>query len=330
MTSISLLQSSLELLGYTTRCFMLGETKKSFTQFTAPDGERSITFSTDSPLYPFASASARLIANDKDMAYDLAERTGITIPRSVTIKSTDTEYIDALALLQTSQKVIVKPASSSMSKGLTLNIADETALVEAIATARQHSDTVLVQQQVTGDEIRFVVVDGIVRASILRQTPRVTGDGVRTLGQLIEQENLERSQIRDTSVSYPQLDGDVVNLSGFDMESIPADGECIELGLGTMIKYGASIYNVHDTVDKSYHAIVERLAGQLAPGFVVVDMMLVDYTQSATSKNYAFIEYNLTPALPLFYSCRDGKHFDAAGEYLAPMIDAVIREKQHD
>lgn len=330
MNTMDILKASLEARGYSSRALLLGVSQKSFTQFRSEGSPRLLTLSTDSPLYPFSSSSARLIANFKNLAYDLASSVGVPIPDSVTIALDDNKFEAADALLFACGLVVVKPNSSSVSNGLTLGIDSVKQLHDAITFARGFSDEVLVQRQVTGDEIRFAVIDGNVRAAILRQTPGVDGDGISTLAELIVKENELRRAIVDTAVVYPAIDSILVNLESFDVSTIPAMGERVELGKGTMIRLGASIYDVMDTVDPSYIAIAKKLAGQLGHGFVVVDMMIHDYTQSADPKNYVFIEYNLTPALQLFYSCRDGNHFDVAGKYLAPMIDKLLQRSEHD
>jgi uncharacterized protein (DUF1330 family) len=90
-----------------------------------------------------------------------------------------------------------------------------------------------------------------------------------------------------------------------------------------MIRTGASIYNVIQTVHPSYLQTVENLAQKLGANFIVVDMILRDYTQEQSANNYAFIEFNTTPVLKLFYSCRDGQHYDVVEE-LADMIDGTL------
>ena len=327
MNTMDILKTSLERRGLISRTLFLGESKKSFTQFSVPGSQHMVTFSTESPLYPFTSSSARLIANFKNFAYDLASLIDVSFPDSVTIYAQELAFEKAEILLKKHGLVIVKPNSSSVSNGLTLNIRTVETLHNAIKFARNYSQEVLVQRQVSGDEIRFTVIDGKVRAAILRLTPGVVGDGKQSLKQLIASENSARSLIVDTAVPYPAIDSALVDLDSFDLDVIPGDGERIELGKGTMIRLGASIYDIVDAVDPTYSKIAEKLAAQLGRGFVVVDIMIQDYKQPADDHNYAFIEFNLTPALQLFYSCRDGKHFDVVENYLAPMIAEVLQKE---
>lgn len=321
MKTIDILRSALDEYGYIFTTYLLGQDQKSFTKAYNPETGASLTFSTDSPLYPFSTASSRLICNDKTMAYEFADLHSISTPQSAYIHSED-DISDALNLLRSRGRVIIKPASSSLSNGLTLDVTDDASLATAITKAFQFSDSVIVQEQIIGDEIRFVVVDGVTRAAILRQTPRVIGDGVSTIAELIEAENSVREKITDTMVVYPAINGTSVD---GDLSVVPDRDVVIELGRGTMIKDGASMYNVFTDVDQSYIEHVDRLASALGKGFVVVDMMVRDYRQQASQDNYAFIEFNSTPALQLFYSCRDGRHFKVAEEYLAPMINNAVR-----
>jgi uncharacterized protein (DUF1330 family) len=75
--------------------------------------------------------------------------------------------------------------------------------------------------------------------------------------------------------------------------------------------------------------VVENLVQTLGARFVVVDMMLQDYTKPKTAANYAFIEFNTAPVLKLFYSCRDGKQYDVVAE-LAAMIDTSLTGENHE
>jgi D-alanine-D-alanine ligase-like ATP-grasp enzyme len=184
---------------------------------------------------------------------------------------------------------------------------------------------VVVQEQVCGDEIRFAVIDGVVKAAILRQTARVVGDGKLTLRALIDAENQSRQIVTDTAVAYPMLDATLIRTGDLDLASVPDHGVVVELAKGTMIRSGASMYNVMDDIHSTYIDMVNDFASKLGRGFVVADMMLQDYTQPMNDDNYAFIEFNITPALQLFYSCRDGKHFRIGEQYLAPMIDKVMQ-----
>lgn len=273
--------------------------------------------------YPVTSEKAQLLARDKDAATQFVVSKGLSAPATMRIRGRygDKAIVD---FLDTYGKVVVKPLDRSLSLGLTTDVTTLEAVKTAILHATQYSDTALVQQQVFGEEIRFTVIDGRVRAALLRRTPRVVGDGIRTIRELVEIENEQRSNIQNTLVSYPQLDESVI-LSSVDMDRIPDKNEAVELSRSTMISSGCSVYDILEQVDPSYLEIVEKLVKDIEAGFIVVDIFVKDFQESATHSNYWFIEFNTSPVLKLFYSCRDGNMHD-----IVPSLTEAIDRKIHE
>lgn len=319
-TSIQLLKSGLQELGYQSESFLLSNLH--FTRFTAPHG--GVWLTSDYRIaYPFASNTARPISTNKHLAYDLAQQLGVTVP--FTTEITDMNQAEsALTALTANAPLVVKPDAASLSNGLTLHVTTEADLRVALTKAAAFSPKVLVQEQIIGEEIRFVVIDGRVTAAILRQKPHVIGDGATTVAGLIDKENELRAQIQLPYTQYPPLDEKLINLKALNLDQVLADGERLELGQATMIRNGASMYNVLPSVDSSYIAIAEKLAQALGNGFVAVDIIMQDYTQPATIKNYAFIEFNMSPVLLVFYACRDGQQYNVL-EDLVPLIDRSLK-----
>ena len=77
--------------------------------------------------------------------------------------------------------------------GISIGVSTKVGLSKAIAYARSASDQqesdVLVQEQVEGQEYRFLVVEGKVVAVAGRRPPCVVGDGRSTVKQLIHEKN---------------------------------------------------------------------------------------------------------------------------------------------
>lgn len=273
--------------------------------------------------YPFTSNAAHDLSTDKEAAYRFAETVDISIPFTKRIGFSDN--LDTIGLEDIAQShgpLIVKPNNASLSKGLTLNIKTVSELSEAIEAARliKQSD-VLVQQQVDGDEIRFVVIKGKVKAALLRQTPRVIGDGISTVKELVEKENNVRKDLVFPYISYPQLTSDIVAEELLNSSYVPAINEVFEFSKATMIRNGCSVYNVLDQVHQSYIQEIERFIANVDTGFLVVDFLIKNYTMPLEAHNYWFLEFNVSPVLKLCYGCRDGKMFD-----IVPLIANLIDE----
>jgi len=305
--------------GYDVQEMHFGE--KEYTKFTHPNGKVWFT-SAISISYPVLNAAVTMLARQKDLSSQFAASIGVSVPQTVYTSNAESAQL----LLEATKKVIVKPVDASASRGLTLNIESMSELEEAILTAQQASDKpVLVQEQVTGDELRFVVLDGKIEAAILRQTPRVVGDGQSSIAELIKQENVSRANIKITHATYPSLDQFITSDVQND-QTVLGVGEVLELGKGTMIRSGASIYDVTPNVHESYVDVVTHLAHELGASFLIVDLIIADYKKPLTDTNYWFLEFNTAPALRLFYACRDGNHFDIM-PHLIKMVDSALSQK---
>ena len=294
-----------------------------YVSFTSPRGR---TWKTRAAhiSYPQTNDFARNVSIHKELAYEFAHSHGVTIPFTRLIAQDEVVDVDEVDLLfKRFGNLIVKPSNSSLSRGLTLNIRTHDQLNKAIEFARTYAESVLIQQQIDGEEVRFVVINDKVQAALLRRTARVIGDGNSSIKELIQKENKERESLVFPYISYPQLDASIVDGALLNSEQVPAKNEVVELNRATMIKNGCSIYNIFSEVDKSYIETVEHLARDLGAGFVVVDIFIQDYTQPQTSDNYCFIEFNVSPVLKLFYGCRDGKMFDIVGP-LTRAIDVEL------
>lgn len=283
---------------------------RQYVTFTSPSGRQWRT-SVSNIAYPFNTPKIRHIAINKDVSYDFAKELNVSIPFTYTVLI-DTVITDEQAtdLLKQYPKLIVKPAHASLSRGLTLNIQSVKALQAAILVARELSPSVLIQEQVEGEEVRFVAIDGKIVSALLRRTPRVVGNGVSTVAELIDQENIERKGLIFEYISYPQLTDSIISPALLVSKKVLEPGRLLELNRATMIKNGCSVYDVLPLVDVGYVKTIEKLITNLGAHFMVTDVFFKDFTAPQQDDNYWFIEFNTSPVLKLFYGCRDGRVFD--------------------
>ena len=318
--SYVLIKGEMSRRGYDSRMVELGDMR--MVEFTHP---RRNTWMTEinHMRYPLIDGSAAKIANNKSLSYELVERLGIPVPYTRTVAGEEViSEQEGADLIRKYGQLIVKPQQASLSNGLTLGITNMSTLLSAISNAREFDKgdgSVLIQQQIQGEEVRFTVLNGTVVAALLRQTPRVVGDGVTTVAQLIRAENDDRAKIVDSLAGYPLLSEENIDLNLLMSEVILEKGEILELSRATMIKDGASVYNVLPEVHPSYVDIAKKSATALGARYLVVDIFIDDYTRAHTPGTAYFNEFNVAPVLKLFYSCRDGRHVDI----VPPLVDAI-------
>ncbi len=316
-----LLWEAFEARGYVCEDFYVHNIH--YVKYTSPMGKVWLT-KAEQITYPVNPAIVSTISTHKSIAYAFAERARVSIPETIVINSND--KIDDKAiddLLEKHGSLIVKPENASLSRGLSINLTDKQSVFEALEMANKFSSSLLVQQQVAGEEIRFVILNGKVHAAMLRETAQLVGDGVSKISDLLEIENEARRGLRFTHISYPELDDEIIT-KHYSRDSIPALGEVIKLASSTMIKGGASIYNVVSNVHESYIKTVVSLAKSIGAEFIVVDLFVQDYTVPQSATNAYFIEFNTAPVLKLFYGARDGVVFDAV-----PLIVDAIDKHLH-
>ncbi|MEO7904775.1 MAG: RimK/LysX family protein [Candidatus Saccharimonadales bacterium] len=321
--SYKLLGAAFKKIGYTIDEEV--RNNRRYVTYTSPSGKR---WSTRAALlsYPCVSTEASYVSRNKEVAYKLAQKNNISIPQTWYIKATDTLTDEQIAtMLAQHDHLIVKPSNASLSNGLTLGITTGRQLRTAITKARKTSPAVVVQEQVEGEEVRFVVMNGRVVSALLRRTARVVGDGVSTIAQLIVAENIARQQLKFDYIAYPLLSDENIESAFMTSTNVPPMGEVVELNRATMIRNGCSVYDVVDDVDASYITLVEKLAGAVDTRFIVVDVFVKDYQRPKTATNHLFIEFNTSPVLKLFYGCRNGKMFDIVPR-LVKSIDVTLHE----
>ncbi len=311
--AVRLLTKCLLARGYTLREI---STRPAYREFTAPDGKKWLTLG-GTVVHPSVTAIARQIASNKAVSYQFAALNGATIPKTLSLPA---EKADLEAFRQAYTPLVVKPLDSHSSLGMTLDITTAADLQAAVDVASAYSKKVLVQQQFTGQEVRFTVLHGQVVHCLFRETPQVTGDGVSTVKQLIDTENETRRNLDFQIVPYPQLDKTIIAASLLSSSTVPGDGEIVELSKSSLVGGGGIMRNVTDRVDASYKAVAAHLAAVVNPEFLVVDMLIQDFTVPCDGENYVFLEFNTSPCLRLYYDVRSGDDYDIVSE-LADMID---------
>jgi D-alanine-D-alanine ligase-like ATP-grasp enzyme len=249
------------------------------------------------------SSASEFIAAQKDLAYKLVESLGGYIPMTSVLAAK--EDIMQNPLLGQVGKVVVKPVDGYGSRGVTCDIESHAELKNAVVLAREYAESVVIQEQVYGEEVRFTIIDGTVVSVLLRQAPGVTGDGHSTVAELVRRENEARKDLRMNHVTYPLLTANLIDEAYITDGRVLAEGERLAFNHVTMVKQGASMYEIIDDIDPSYITMATQLASGLDSGFLVVDMFIADYRAVAARGNVWFNEFNTSPALRMYYAARN-------------------------
>ncbi len=254
--------------------------------------------------YPFVTKAVRRLAMNKTDSMNFVVSNGGVVPESIELTKEDSVTAATELLKHYPGGLIVKPLDERASHGLTRNITSADDLIKAIKVAHTYSTIALVQQQVSGEELRFTVLDGQVVSVMQKQFAQLRGDGVRPLDVLLQEENDRRAKLHRSVVHYP-----MISLSqNQDVSTILEDDQVSILKESSLVSQGASVYELLNEVHHSYKMFAQKLATSLSTDFIVIDLLITDWTKPRTNSNWCFLEFNTSPSIPLFYSSRNEKY----------------------
>lgn len=235
------------------------------------------------------------IADSKPISSRLVRAMGIQAPDELILKD-DT---DLEGFLNTYGTVVVKPADAAHGDGVTINISDMNALAAAITIAKKHSVSgiIIVQQQVDGNDLRVLVIGGKVAAATERVSALVTGDGVSTILQLIEQENENPDRGENYTKKLNVINMDAVRSFLKDnVHAVAKKGEKVQVVGPVNIGLGGTSTDKTDIIPASIAAEACAIAEKLHLNVCGVDFITSDM---ADETKYFYIEANSCPSFGL-------------------------------
>src|ERR1700742_81005 len=255
-------------------------------------GGRSIV--TRESLSEFTSAVAMCRCDDKRLTRRLVAEAGITVPRA----RLATFDQDDFAFLAEVREVVVKPTRGEQGKGITVGVSvdhgpDE--LTAALARARAESPEVLIEQRVSGHDLRLVVIDGRVVAAALRMPPEVIGTGEHSIRDLIAAESRRRAAATggESRIPIDAVTEATVAEAGWQMDEVLPQGTRLRVRHTANLHQGGTIHDVTAQVNSELCRVAVTAAEAIRIPVTGIDLLVPD----VTGDDYAFIEANERPGL---------------------------------
>jgi len=282
--------------------------------FSAVYGSEKIFFD-GLPLPRDASTRSLAWLDDKSIMQRRFRQAGIAVPKGGTAFT----FAHAKKLFnEIGGTAIVKPRMGSRSRHTFINISSVTELERAWKSAQLLSPWVMVQEELVGRVYRGTVIAGKVAGVIRRDPPGVTGDGRRTVRDLIANENenpLRHGTIFHT-LAAPEDPETAHELEMQDLtaESIPENDRFVTLNPKVSRGCGAATTDVTDIVHPDTILMLERAAEVLDSSLVGIDFIIGDIARSwKDQEKCGVIECNAVPYIDLHHYPLFGKPRDVAG-----------------
>jgi GNAT-family acetyltransferase (TIGR03103 family) len=228
---------------------------------------------------------------DKVLTLRRLASVGLRVPRQRTAGDMEAD----LAFLREQGSIVVKPALGEQGRGISVGVATEDELIQALERAQKEGGHVVLEELCAGQDLRIVVIGYKVVAAAIRRPAEVTGDGRSTLAQLIERQSARRAAATGGESRIP-TDAETVRClagQGLDMASVPQDGQQVQVRKTANLHTGGTIHDVTAQLHPALRAAAESAARALRIPVVGLDFLV----PAPDRDDYVIIEANERPGL---------------------------------
>ena len=249
---------------------------------------------TRESLSELTTAVALSRCDDKRVTRRLLAGAGVAVPDGIEL---DEGRVDAhaVAFLEKHGDVVVKPARGEQGRGITVGVRDAAELRDAAGTAHRFCPDVLVEERVSGDDLRILVIDGEVVAAAVRRPASVVGTGRDTVRDLIARQSRRRERATggESSIPMDTTTEAVVADAGHAMDDVLAEGEHLQVRRTANLHTGGTITDVTGELHPTLAGAAVRAADVIGIPVVGLDLMV----ESVSGPDFVVIEANERPGL---------------------------------
>ncbi|HSE98085.1 MAG TPA: cyanophycin synthetase, partial [Blastocatellia bacterium] len=256
---------------------------------------------------------------DKELTKRLLRDASIPVPYGVVVES-EQEAMDALR--EIGAPVVLKPFNGQQGKGISLSLTTREQVEQAFRLAQQYASKVVVEEMLNGHDYRVLVVNGRMTAACRRVPAHVTGDGARTIVQLIEEINQDplRGDGHQKSLTRIIIDPSMIEYLakiGLSLDYAPRPGEVVYLRECANLSAGGTATDVTQDVHPEIANMCERAARVIGLDVCGIDLIAPDISQPLSGGG--IVEVNAAPGLRMHLSPSEGKGRDV-GSHIVDMI----------
>ena len=200
------------------------------------------------------------------------------------------------AFLKEHGAIVVKPARGEQGKGITVDVTTEEEVARAVAEARNHAETVLLEQFFQGDDLRIIVIDYQVVAAAIRRPAEVAGDR-RAYGRGADR-GAEPAAVGGHRRREQDPDGRGNRAlrrrrNGYSMDDVLPEGTVLPVRKTANLHTGGTIHDVTDRLHRTWSMRRSPGPRRWTSPWSGFDFLV----PSVTKPDYVIIEANERPGL---------------------------------
>jgi len=247
-----------------------------------PAGQRRFFLGTHFDLNPLGASE---IADDKAASLKLFQSDGLIIPEGVVLSGKNASN----SAIQFSERVgfpvFLKPNTGQEGQDVE-RLETPEQLKSACTRLLEHHRLLLLQEAISGEDLRVLVLEGEVLGVIKRSPPTVTGDGVRSLKTMIEQ--LDAGLLADPRCAA------CLASQNLSLDCVPEKGQVIALLSNANLSSGGKGHLLDGPTPLTIKDAAIRAANSLGLRYAGVDMIVKADGQPI------LLEINAAPGLARF------------------------------
>ena len=262
------------------------------------------------------------LASDKEETNKILASLGLPVPKQELVQSED----DALrAARRLGMPVVTKPFNGNHGRGISIHLTTDEEVIEGFKAAREHSRSVIVENFLSGDDHRLLVVNGELVAATRRTPGHVVGDGSSTIAQLVEIVNSDprRGVGHEKVLTRIELDAQaamMLDRVGYTAASVPKAEEIVYLRSTANLSTGGTATDVTDIIHPDNRDMAVRAIRAIGLDVGGVDFLSTNIAESYKTIGGGICEVNAAPGFRMHVSPSEGTPRDAAG----PVIDMLF------
>ena len=347
MSSIPLLQAAakknLEITNFYSSEGIFGEYENGYAAETNRNyvlgcGRNSQTITSVSSSRD--SYLAKKTQQDKWTSNLIIERLGLPIAKWQVI---DSEEELKEVFEEYEKPVVIKPTGLTGGSGVSVGITTLDQALKAYNNAKQKIDAkkrkkwqtkLMIQEQLTGDDYRLLVINGKLKIATKRIPAFVIGDAKSTIKELIEETNKDPRRdtgnpahiLKPIKIDEPLLD--YLKEQNLSLEIVPEKDQKIPVRKVASMSQGGITEDFTDSVSPEIKLIVESIASSIHAFTLGVDIMCKDISKPLTKENGGIIEINTMPEAYLNFFPVLGQTREAVAEEYVDELSEYCKTKR--
>lgn len=262
------------------------------------------------------------IADNKDLLFKVIDEYMPKFPKPKSINLKSNEVIEfKLQKKQLNYPLVAKPTDGTHGDDVIVNIKNKKQLKIVLNTLFKNHNNIVVQEMLSGDDHRILIIGHKVKAVTKRIPAFIIGNGQKNIKELVEIENKHpmRSDGDHTSPLSQIIINEETNrlLQSINMNinSIPNKDDRIYLKQTANISTGGIGIDCTDKVNLETITLAENLSELLEMNILGIDIITNDISQPLNNDS-GLIEANSCPGLRMHHFPYKGKSRNVAKEIL--------------